>query len=170
MSVRLRPVEERDLELLERIDLDPSVSEPFEWRGFRDRQERRRRWETDGYLSDEDTWLVVSRDEDGAFAGIVVARSLAAPGPGTFIRIGILLFPEHRGHGYGTTAQRLLAEYLFETRPVHRVEAITSVDNTAEQRALEKAGFAREGVLRGIGFGRGEWRDGVIYSRLRTDP
>jgi hypothetical protein len=35
-KVRLRPVEERDLDALGRIDTDPSVSEPFEWRGFRD--------------------------------------------------------------------------------------------------------------------------------------
>jgi hypothetical protein len=33
-KVRLRPVEERDLDALGLIDTDPSVSEPFEWRGF----------------------------------------------------------------------------------------------------------------------------------------
>ena len=40
----------------------------------------------------------------------------------------------------------------------------------AEQRALEHAGFVREGVLRGRGFVRGEWQDGVLYARLRGDP
>ena len=39
----------------------------------------------------------------------------------------------------------------------------------AEQRALEKAGFVREGVLRGRGFVRGGWRDGVMYAWLRDD-
>jgi len=42
--------------------------------------------------------------------------------------------------------------------------------NIAEQRALEKAGFTREGVMRGIGWRGGSWRDGVMYSLLRTDP
>jgi RimJ/RimL family protein N-acetyltransferase len=41
--------------------------------------------------------------------------------------------------------------------------------NIAEQRALEKIGFAREGVMRGIGWRDGAWRDGVTYSLLRTD-
>jgi hypothetical protein len=36
-KVRLRPVEEHDLDALGLIDTDPSVSEPFEWRGYRDR-------------------------------------------------------------------------------------------------------------------------------------
>ena len=37
------------------------------------------------------------------------------------------------------------------------------------RRALEKIGFAREGVMRGIGWRDGAWRDGVTYSLLRTD-
>jgi RimJ/RimL family protein N-acetyltransferase len=59
---------------------------------------------------------------------------------------------------------------LFSTTLANRLEATTEVDNIAEQRALERAGFVREGVLRGSGFVRGQWRDGVMYSRLRDDP
>lgn len=39
----------------------------------------------------------------------------------------------------------------------------------AEQRALEKAGFTREGVLRGTTFRQGRWHDQVIYSVLRAE-
>src|SRR5258708_7752763 len=70
----LRPVEERDLVELARIDTDASVSKPFEWRGFRDARERRRRWERDGYLGADDSVLVVALP-DGTFAGIVVWQS-----------------------------------------------------------------------------------------------
>jgi RimJ/RimL family protein N-acetyltransferase len=80
------------------------------------------------------------------------------------------LLPEHRGQGHGTTAQRQLADYLLATTTVHRLEATTEIDNTAEQRALERAGFVREGLLRGRGFVRGQWRDGYMYARLRHDP
>lgn len=167
--VRLRPVEERDLEALERIDTDPAISEPFEWRGFRDPRARRRRWEENGYLGNEDSLLIVALP-DGTVAGIVVWKSIATSGPRGCLQVGILLFPEHRGKGLGTTAQRLLAEYLFSTTLANRLEATTEVDNVAEQRALEHAGFVREGVLRGRGFIRGHWRDGVMYARLRDDP
>jgi RimJ/RimL family protein N-acetyltransferase len=43
------------------------------------------------------------------------------------------------------------------------------MDNVAEQRALDKAGFTKEGVLRGIAFRDGRWRDGLRYSVLRDD-
>lgn len=83
--------------------------------------------------------------------------------------IGIALAPEARGHGHGTEAQRLLVRYLFSHTRVNRIEAITEVTNLAEQRALEKAGFTGEGVLRGAGFRRGRWRDGAMYSVLRAE-
>jgi RimJ/RimL family protein N-acetyltransferase len=43
------------------------------------------------------------------------------------------------------------------------------VSNVAEQRALEKAGFTREGIVRGAAFQGGRWRDGVVYSVLRSE-
>jgi RimJ/RimL family protein N-acetyltransferase len=168
-KVRLRAVEERDLDAIGRIDTDPAVSEPFEWKGFRNPRDRRRRWEQDGYIGSEDSLLVVAL-HDGTFVGIVVWKWADTWGPRGCLQIGILLFPEHRGKGIGTAAQRLLADSLFSTTLANRLEATTEIDNVAEQRALENAGFVREGVVRGRGFVRGQWRDGVMYARLRDDP
>ena len=64
----------------------------------------------------------------------------------TAFNVGIELVPEARGKGYGTEAQRQLAAYLFATTDIHRVEASTDIENLAEQRSLEKAGYRREGV------------------------
>ena len=83
--------------------------------------------------------------------------------------IGIDLRPEGRGQGYGAEAQRLLADWLFQTTSANRVEAQTDIDNLAEARALETAGFTREGVLRGAQFRAGAYHDLVVYSRLREE-
>ncbi len=83
---------------------------------------------------------------------------------------GIHLIPEARGHGYGTEAQRMVADVLFQTTDLNRVEASTDVDNLAEQRSLEKAGFTREGVNRRAQFRGGTYHDLVLYARLRSDP
>ena len=82
---------------------------------------------------------------------------------------GIELRSAAQGHGYGTEAQRLLADWLFDNPPVNRVEASTDVENVAEQRSLEKAGWVREGIQRGAQFRAGAYHDLVTYSRLRTD-
>ena len=94
---------------------------------------------------------------------------MSTSGPRGCVQIGILLLPDHRRSGVGTAAQRLLAEYLFAHTTAHRLEATTGIDNLAEQRSLEKAGFIQEGLLRGRGWLHGGWRDGYIYSRLRND-
>jgi len=44
---------------------------------------------------------------------------------------------------------------------------MTDIDNEVEQRALEKAGFAREGVLRGSQYRAGDWHDRVVFARVR---
>ena len=80
--------------------------------------------------------------------------------------MGIALAPTWRGQGWGSVAQRLLAEQLLES--AHRVEASTDIDNLSEQRSLEKAGFAREGVLRGAQMrADGRHHDLVMYARTR---
>jgi ribosomal-protein-alanine N-acetyltransferase len=169
-AVGLRPVAEPDLELLQRLDTDPVLSGPFEWSGFRDPQARRRRWETDGLLGGAASYLVVSLP-DGTFAGTVCWWPPAVGGhQERSFEIGILLWPEYRGQGLGSAAQRLLATYLFATTIAHRLQAMTDVENVAEQRALERAGFQREGVVRGAAFVGGSWRDACLYSRLRHDP
>lgn len=82
--------------------------------------------------------------------------------------MGIALAPRWRRKGWGTEAQALLAEHLLLT--AHRVEASTDVDNLAEQRSLTKAGFTREGVLRGAQMrADGRHHDLVVYSRVRAD-
>jgi hypothetical protein len=63
----------------------------------------------------------------------------------------------------------LLARHLFATTSVDRVQAITDVANVPGRHGLAKAGFHREGVLRGVSVLRGQRRDGVLYSLLRTD-
>ncbi|WP_052594592.1 GNAT family N-acetyltransferase [Luteipulveratus mongoliensis] len=83
--------------------------------------------------------------------------------------IGIWLQKSARGKGVGTQAQRLVADLLFRHTQVNRVEAHTDVRNVAEQRALERAGFSQEGVVRGAHWRNGRHHDGFLYSVLRDE-
>jgi RimJ/RimL family protein N-acetyltransferase len=167
-QVELRPVLEGDLPVLEEMMQDPDKSGEFAWFGWLNRQGWRRAWDENRLLGGDDGGtLMVVRGSDRL--GLVNWRRQQTTPAGYCWEIGIALLPQARGHGYGTQAQRLLARYLFAHTTVHRIWAATETGNLAEQKALEKAGFTREGVLRGCGWRDGAWRDGVVYSLLRTD-
>ncbi|MFF3002984.1 GNAT family N-acetyltransferase [Kitasatospora sp. NPDC057940] len=164
----LRPIGEADLGHFEALLLDPEAVGPFQWFGWRDPGRHRRQWAENGLLAPEQSVLAIRCGDD--FAGFVGWRRVESMSDCHYWNLGILLRPEWRGRGIGTEAQRLLADYLFAHSPVMRLEADTETTNYAEQRALEKCGFVREGVRRSATFRDGEWRDGVRYSLLRTDP
>lgn len=122
----------------------------------------------------EETAGVVHRlvvEADGEAVGVVSwHRTHYGPNAGSLAwNVGIGLAPSARGRGIGPVAQRLLAQVLFATTPIDRVEASTDVENLAEQRALEKAGFTREGVLRSAQARRDGRHDLVSYSVLRGE-
>jgi len=166
-EVTLRPVAEADLPILERLTQDPAATGEFAWLGWHKLTQYRQWWADNRLISDDIGMLMVVRGEDRL--GFVSWRKVSSTPGYYFWNIGIALAPEARGKGFGTQAQRLLARYLFAHTTVQRIEAATEVGNVAEQRALEKAGFTREGVLRSVGWRDGAYRDGVWYSMLRTD-
>ena len=167
LTVRLRPLVTDDLEMFRRFATEPGLI-GLDWTGFRDAQAPARRFVTDGYLGPEDGRLMVEIDQQNVAAGYVSWQA-SGYGVAKYWVIGIALLPEWRGRGIGWRAQALLCDYLFTHTPVQRIEAGTHPENIAEQKALEKAGFQREGLLRSVEFRAGQWRDGWIYSRLRDD-
>lgn len=165
--VKLRPTREDDLPLLERLTNDPDGAGSFQWLGWHDPGQLPRRWKENGLLGPEHGQLMISQGD--AAHGFVSWHKVQTGQWASCWNIGLIIRPEARGQGIGTEAQRLLAHYLFAHTLVNRVEADTEVENIAEQRALEKAGFTREGLQRGWDFRDGQWRDSYRYSFVRSD-
>ena len=172
-EIRLRPVTEADLSMFRRFVVEPGLI-GLDWSGFRDPKAIQRRFDTDSYLGDDDGRLIVdvtAEAESGTESTGLVSYRRRYYGAQAFCwEIGIALLPQWRGQGIGWRAQAIFSSYLFENTPVQRIEAATHAENTPEQRSLEKAGFTLEGVIRAAEYRAGQWRDGYLYSRLRTDP
>lgn len=83
--------------------------------------------------------------------------------------LAIVLGPEHQGKGYGGEAIELLLELAFCHLNLNRVHLRVSSQNARALICYERAGFAREGVLRQDSFSGGEYRDTVIMGILRDE-
>ena len=166
----LRMLRAEDLEFIDRQNTNPEDAGEYGWQGYRSTGHLQNKLQS-AELIREDGGNLAIVDDDGQLVGEMSwIRLLNGPPPhGYCWNIGIWIAPEHRGKGHGTEAQRQMAAYLFENSYLERVEAGTEADNIGEQRALEKAGFTREGVLRHANYRAGAWRDMVIYSKLRGE-
>jgi RimJ/RimL family protein N-acetyltransferase len=167
-SIRLRPLVADDLAMFRRFATEPGLI-GLDWAGFRDAEAPARRFAADGYLGAEDGRLMVELAGENVAVGFVSWQA-GSYGTAKHWVIGIALLPQWRGRGIGWRAQAMLCDYLFEHTPAQRIEAGTHPENLAEQKALQKAGFHHEGVVRAAEFRAGQWRDGHLYSRLRHDP
>jgi RimJ/RimL family protein N-acetyltransferase len=166
---RLRPPVPADAAVLDRQNTPEGAGED-NWHGYRSPGLYQRRIESGELISEDRGMLCVVDDDDHVVGDVSWVRLLNGPPPhGYCWNIGIWIAPEHRGKGHGAEAQRQLADYLFANSYYERVEAGTEADNIGEQKALEKAGFTREGVLRRACWRDGDWRDMVVYSKLRGE-
>lgn len=174
LPIRLRDAALADADLLDAWARSPEAKGEFNDFGLppEDTASMRQSLSEGPLRNERNGQLIIERVADGQPIGTVGWHEVhyGPPPKSRAWNIGISLIPEARGQGYGAMAQRQLADYLFETTDANRVEASTDVENLAEQRSLEKAGFIREGTQRGAQFRAGSHHDLITYARLRSDP
>ncbi|MEK4487474.1 GNAT family N-acetyltransferase [Psychrobacillus sp. FSL H8-0484] len=123
--------------------------------------------EEGGYQSDEVKTFWVENEESEQ-VGIVKIYDLQDEIPLFDLRIA----DEARGRGYGPSALKLLAEYVFQLPEAKiRLEGHTRQDNFAMRKTFERAGFVKEAQLRQAWFSPKEssYYDAVTYGMTRED-
>ena len=83
--------------------------------------------------------------------------------------VGIALLPEHQGRGHGKDVLRVLLDYGFRSRNLHRIHLQTLSSNEAGLRAYRAVGFVEEGRLREHAWVEGAYEDMVLMSVLRSE-
>ena len=84
--------------------------------------------------------------------------------------IGYWMGERHAGRGRMTAALTALVPFAFERLGLHRLEAACLPHNAASMRLLEKVGFQREGLARGLVCINGRWQDHIRFALLAGDP
>ena len=166
-KIILRTVRESDLaELFElRADIR-NMGDYWPLHMLSEAKDRKRFSET-GWWEDDHGSLLIT-DRQNVILGQVNFYK-ASPVQNAY-EVGYRIYtPETRGKGYTTEAVSLFVAFLFETKPVDRIQALILPDNAASRRVLEKCGFTFEGVLRRALFHGGQNIDLHVYSLLRDE-
>ena len=158
-EICIRCVEDTDLEFL-CFCASPTVYGSYQGFRFTSRTSVMAAFQEDGFWSDEGGILLIEEcNEAVGLAQVTFVREGLA-------RVGMILLPEHRGTGIGTTALGMLRDYLSENYPIARIEADTDVENLAGQRILENNDFVCEGTMRAFRFWGGQYHDSLLYSYI----
>jgi RimJ/RimL family protein N-acetyltransferase len=83
--------------------------------------------------------------------------------------IGCWLEPAGTGRGLVTRAVRVLIDWAFTTRGMHRVEWRCRPDNTASAAVARRLGMRLEGTLREVFPWHGVRHDNQVWALLATD-
>lgn len=118
------------------------------------------------FESGQGVTFAIVRRADGAFMG----------------SIGLTIFEKHRSaelgywlgkpywnNGYTTEASRVVLQYGFQQRNLHRIHAKFYTRNPASGRVMQKLGMQPEGVLREHILKWGVFEDVAMYGMLASE-
>jgi [ribosomal protein S5]-alanine N-acetyltransferase len=166
-SIRLRPVEEKDLDGLFTSLNNLDHRGAFFPLGVQSQAKFQKEFREGGFWEKDEGMLVIVTPDDeivGEIEFFPITHYLVG------FELSYLIFgQEHAGKGYATEAVRLLTEYLFARLRINRLQLNIHPANEASRKVATKTGYTLEGVMRGAWFHRGTYHDLEIWSILRDE-
>jgi ribosomal-protein-alanine N-acetyltransferase len=167
-QLRLRYPRAQDAPRLYELASDPEVTHPFSW-GPYEKQAEAAEWIASTPRSRVEGFALEFTIADAADRPVGIISLLELSPRDRRAVIGIWLGRRYWGLGIGDEAEALLAHVAFGPLRLERLGAWVDVVNQRSQRAFERLGFEREGVLRSFQRHHDRPHDLVAYSLLRAD-
>ncbi|MEV0719303.1 GNAT family N-acetyltransferase [Asanoa sp. NPDC050611] len=169
-EIRLRPLEERDIDPITTSANDPETVRwttiPHPYR--RDHgEEFVRDYAPRVWLRGTGALFAIGDPVDDSYAGLMELR--LHPTRAALADVGFVVPPHARGRGFAPAALSAVCAWGFTTLGVDRIGWWANVGNEASRRVAEKAGFTFEGTNRGYLDHRGERIDAWVGALLASD-
>ena len=166
-KVTLRLFNENDLEELFALDADLAARGEHFPISLHPLPEMQKQLRETGWWQEDQGRMAIT-DPDGRLVGAIMFFRSSPLLAGH--EIGYVVFrPGDRGQGYMTEALRIFSAYLFELKPIPRLQLGMFKGNAASGAVAQKCGYQFEGTQRHGGFLRGKYRDRETYSLLREE-
>ncbi|MCM3638844.1 GNAT family N-acetyltransferase [Sporosarcina luteola] len=119
------------------------------------------------FLSSHSIRWAILRKEDNRFTGTIGLNNLSKGMKRA--EIGFEIHPDYWRTGMTSEALKAVLDYSFTELGLHRMGAVTFLDNVASIGLLEKHGFVQEGILRSYLFQNGQSHDARVFSVLKNE-
>ena len=111
--------------------------------------------------------FVIFNQEDASFLGSVGLNGIDCAHK--VANVGFWVRTKQTGRGVATAAIGLAIRFAFNQTELNRLEFVVPVGNHRSQRAVEKNGATREGLLRKRVILEGEPTDALMYAIVKED-
>lgn len=167
-TLALRPPVEEDADALFALGQDPEVTRWFSW-GPYTAVEQPRAWiaEQERRRGDGQALALAVLHREAGLVGITELTDFSARDRRAVV--GTWFARRWWGSGLNAEAKRLVCLLAFEHCGLERLGAYADVANLRSHAALVKAGFRREGVLRGFHRHGEQQKDVAVFSLLRAE-
>ena len=166
-TINLRTVRQEDLD--EIFSLTSDLSQRGEYWNVSLTSEPifKKRYQETGFWNDDFGTMIITDKSNRLIGEITYFKGVwYLPG----YEIGYRIYrDEDKSTGYTTEALRLFLAYLFELKPIKRLEIQLSKGNIASRRVAEKCGFIYEGLKRQAVFSKGRYEDIELFSILKEE-
>lgn len=166
-NINLRLIEEKDIQEL--LGLMNDLEHRGDYLGAELHHEIkiRKYFDEEGFWEKDFGRMLITDKKDRLLGAISFFKGA---GDSEGYEIGCQIYrKEDRGRGYSIEAVRLFCAYLFELKPIERLQVCIAKGNTAARKAAEKCGFIYEGTMRKAFFARGQYHDLDFLSLLREE-
>lgn len=168
--LRLRHFRDDDCALFMAYRNDPEVARYQSWEGITEAEARaliQEMKEIHPWASGEWLQIAIELKETGLLVGDCAVK--IEEDDERQAEIGYTLSRACQGRGIASEAVSCVLEYLFASLGLHRVIAITDVENAPSVALLERLGLRREGHFRQNVWFKGNWGDEYLYAMLQEE-
>jgi [ribosomal protein S5]-alanine N-acetyltransferase len=168
-NLALRYAQPTDADALFALASDPAVTRWFSWGPYRSVDEPAAYIAAQAAEREAGVRLdfLATQGTDSSVAGVIGLNELSARDRRAMV--GTWFGRDYWGTGVNATAKALILHVAFEVCGLERVGAYSALDNPRSTRALEKAGFRHEGVLRAWHRHGDVPHDVNVFGLLRAD-
>lgn len=166
-KIILRAMREDDIDEYIQLTSDAKENGEFLPITIRSKPTVKKKYNENGFWGSDGGKLLITDKSDKMVGAISYFKgSLYMSG----YEIGYQIFKrDDRGKGYTSEALSLFSAFMFEGKPISRLQICMEADNIGSKRVAEKCGYKWEGTLRKVVFSKGKHVDLEIYSLLREE-
>lgn len=163
--MKLRAIEPEDLDVLYQIENDRSLwhvgttNVPYSRYTLHDYVAT----SADDIFADRQVRLVMENDEHEV---VGMADLVHFDPQHQRAETGIVVMEPHRRKGYALQALQQLEDYALDTLHLHQLYAVIAANNDAALQLFQKAGYERQGVLKGWLCKGHDYQDAVLMQRF----